>query len=160
MTCLVTFSTSFHDLRFRVAVRIAFSWICEGLILGSALIAAATRSVGQLLTNFVLHVCLPKWKICAFFSDMYAVHFLVGQTTASSSAPHSSQILEELSFSLFLSSNYKMNRQFGFGQRNDPLQPLILTVWYPLHFVFESFFHGRPSSYLLSKSVRLDPFME
>ena len=79
---------------------------------------------------------------------------------ASSSAPHSSQILEELSFSLFLSSNYKMNRQFGFEQRNDPFQSLNLTVSYPLHFVLESFFHGRLSPHLLSKSVRLDHFME
>ena len=28
------------------------------------------------------------------------------------------------------------------------------------HFVLESFFHGRPSRHLLSKSLRLDPFME
>ena len=44
----------------------SFSWICEGLILRSTLIAAPTRSVGRLLTNFVLHVYVPKWKICAF----------------------------------------------------------------------------------------------
>ena len=31
---------------------------------------------------------------------------------------------------------------------------------YPLHFVLESFFHGLPSRHLLSKSVRLHPFME
>ena len=75
-------------------------------------------------------------------------------------ARRSSQILEELNFSLFLSSNFKINGQFGFRQRNDLLQSLNLTVSYPFHFVFESFFEGRPSRHLLSKSVRLDPFIE
>ena len=90
---------------------------------------------------------------------MYAVYFLAGQATASPSAPHSSQTFEELNFSLFLSTNFKRNGQLGFGQRNDPLQSLNLTVSYPLHFVLESFLQGRPSQHL-SKSVRLDPFME
>ena len=46
---------------------------------------------------------------------MYAVYLLTGQATASQNAPHSSEILEEMNFSLFLSSNFKMNGQFGFG---------------------------------------------
>ena len=91
---------------------------------------------------------------------MYAVYFLAGQAKASPSAPHSSQILEGLNFSLFLSSSFKMNGQFGFGQRNDLLQSLNLTVSYLLHFVLESFFHDPPSRHLFSKSVRLNPFME
>ena len=90
---------------------------------------------------------------------MYAVYFLAGQAMASPSAPHNSQILEELNFSLFLSTNFKMNGQLGFWQHNDPLQSLNLTVSYPLLFVLESFLQGRPSQHL-SKSVRLDPFME
>ena len=53
-----------------------------------------------------------------------------------------------------------MNRQFGFGQPNDPLQSLNLTVSYPLHFVLESFFQGRSSPHLLSKFVWLDHFMK
>ena len=67
MTCLATFSTSFHDLRFRIDVRIAFSGICEGLILGSTLIAAAARSVGRLLTNYCLICMRPKMKTLYFF---------------------------------------------------------------------------------------------
>ena len=46
---------------------------------------------------------------------MHAVYFLAGQSAASPSALHSSQILEELNSSLFLSSDFKMNGQFGFG---------------------------------------------
>ena len=95
-----------------------------------------------------------------FFSDMYVAYFLAGQATASPSAPYSSQTLQELIFSLFLSSNFKTNEQFGFGQRSDTLQSLNLTVSYPLYFVLESFFYGCPSHHLLRKSVRLDPFME
>ena len=91
---------------------------------------------------------------------MYAAYFLAGQTTDSSSALHSSQILGELNFCLFLSSNFKMNGKFGFVQRNGPLQSLHLTVPYPLQFFLESFFHGRLSRHLLSKSAQLDPFME
>ena len=71
---------------------------------------------------------------------MYAAYFLAGQTTISPRALYSSKILVELNFSLFLSPNFKMNGQFGFGQRNDPIQSLNPTVSYPFHFVLESFF--------------------
>ena len=61
-------------------------------------------------------------------------------STISARALHSSKTLVELNFTLFLSPNFKMNGQFGFGQRNDPIQSLNLTVSYPFHFVLESFF--------------------
>ena len=40
------------------------------------------------------------------------------------------------------------------------LQSMNLTVSYPVHFALESFFHGRPSRYLLIKSVQLVSFIE
>ena len=88
---------------------------------------------------------------------MYAVYFLARQVTASPNAPHSSQILEELNFSLFLSSNFKMNGQFGFGQRNHP----YLTVSYPLHFVLESFsMVVHLDIFLVSHSVNIKRYLD